>query len=124
MMGYLSFGRGVSDVLLRPFTVRAKKTWVTETDRLQNSETTPQAIFCASCGGPLGSEKEESGCVRLYKWNLRLRRANNTAWQTLQMQTIVCAQLLELIETQATYKVLVYSGVVEDAKKALLVSSI
>ena len=38
------------------------------------------------------------------------------------MQEIVSAQLLALIEEQATYKFMIYSGDIEKVKEALFVS--
>lgn len=43
-------------------------------------------------------------------------------WETYSVQEIVSAQLLALIEEQATYKFLAYSGDLETSKDALLVS--
>lgn len=43
-------------------------------------------------------------------------------WETYSVQEIVSAQLLALIEEQATYKLLAYSGDLETSKDALLVS--
>ena len=98
------------------------KLWETDTDCPQNSKPIPQWVICESCEEPLGIDEAESGGVRLYKWNLCLRIGKDAVWQTLQVQTIVCAQLLALIEGQATSKFLVYSGRVEDAREALMVS--
>jgi len=78
-------------------------------------------LVCALCGEALGVDEEESGVVRLYKWNLRLRHGDDASWQTLPVQKIICAKLLALIEGQATYQFLIYSGKIEEAQKALMV---
>ena len=122
MMGYLTFGGSPLNVSLRPFTDCTSKPWVTYADHLQNNKYTPHSLVCKSCGGPLGVDEEGGRCARLYKWNLCLRHGKNAAWQTLPVQRIICAKLLALIEGQATYKFLVYSGEIEDAQAALTVS--
>ena len=79
--------------------------------------------MCESCGAPLGVDEEENGVVRLYKWNICLRDAKDTPWEALPVQRIISARLLGLIESQATYKFLIFSGMIEDAKEALMVSN-
>ncbi len=89
---------------------------------MQNSKGALQYLMCESCGEPLGADERESGGVRLYKWNIRLRHGKDMAWQALPVQRIISAKLLGLIESQATYKFLIYSGRIEEAKEALMVS--
>jgi len=79
-------------------------------------------ITCVSCNGPVGAEEKRAGTLRLFKWNLALQRAQDCIWETLSVQEIVSAQLIALIEYQATTKFLTYSGNIEDAEDALLVS--
>ncbi len=98
------------------------KSWVTNTDHLQDSNYASQSLVCTSCGEPLGVDEDQSGGVRLYKWNLRLRHGTDAAWQTLPVQKIICAKLLALIDGQATYKFLMYGGKIDEAQEALMVS--
>ena len=46
------------------------------------------------------------------------------AWEDHQVQQFLCSQFLALIESQATYKYVVYDGVLEDLVDALLVGAI
>ncbi len=76
--------------------------------------------------------------MRLFKWALALqssdkrlskfvtafKRSGEGGWKTFSIQRIVAAQLLALIEESAVYKFLCYSGDVEEAKDALLVSDL
>lgn len=81
-------------------------------------------------------DKGVVGSVRLFKWALALqnsdkrlskfvsafKRSGDGGWKTFSIQRIISAQLLALIEEQAVYKFMCYSGDIEDAKDALLVS--
>ena len=116
-----SCGSAFKMSLFTSFIECAGKIWVTETDHPQNSKLTTQLLVCKSCGQQLGIDEANSGGVRFYKWNLCLRNGKTALWQTLPVQKIICAKLLSLIESQATYKFLVYSGKVEDAQEALMV---
>ena len=102
----------------------AGKLWVTNTDHPQNSKVAPQSLACESCNERLGINDANSGGARLYKWNLSLRTGKDAVWQTLPVQEIVCAKLLALIDGQAIYKFLTYSGNIEDAPEALMVRHI
>ena len=80
-------------------------------------------LKCVSCSEILGSKDEkESSSVRLFKWSVALQRSRDLGWETCSVQEIVSAQLLALIEEQAVYKFLAYSGDADDSKTALFVS--
>ena len=51
-----------------------------------------------------------------------MQLSDDPTWEEYSVQEIVSAQLLALIEEQATYKFVVYSGNVEEVQEALLVS--
>jgi len=50
-----------------------------------------------------------------------VQRSHGNIWETYSVEEIISAQMLALIEDQATYKFLTYSGNIENAKDALLV---
>ena len=79
-------------------------------------------LECSSCKLSVGIDDEKLSCIKLYKWSVALQRSKDAEWETNSVQTIVSAQLLAWITEQATYKVLAFSGVLEDAEEALLVS--
>ena len=102
----------------------------------QQTNSPEHLLVCTECKQPVGIEdKGVVGSVRLFKWALALqssdkrlskfvsafKRSGDGAWKTNSIQRIVGAQLLALIEEQAVYKFLCYSGDIEDAKDALLV---
>ncbi len=62
-----------------------------------------------------------NGVIRLFKWNIRLRRGKHSAWESPPLQKFICAQLLSLVGSQATHKFLAYSRAPEDVKEALQV---
>ena len=76
--------------------------------------------------------------VRIFKWSVALQnpekrlskivssfqRSKDGNGRTFSIQRIVSAQLLALIEELAVYKFLIFSGDIEDAKEALLVSNL
>lgn len=53
-----------------------------------------------------------------------MRETENVAWEDHQVQQFLCSQFLALIESQATYKYVVYNGILEDSVDALSVSAI
>ncbi len=78
-------------------------------------------MVCSSCGDLVGEHEKRNGTLRLYKWSLAVQRSYGNIWETYSVQEIMSAQMLALVEDQATYKFLTYSGNIEDAKDALLV---
>ena len=64
----------------------------------------------------------ERDFLRLFKWGIALQRSRVLDWETCSVQEIVSAQLLALVEDQAAYKFLAYTGDVQDSKTALMVS--
>ena len=94
------------------------------TDFLQQSENTPRSAICASCKAPVATIEEDQGCVQLDKWSLCIRENENMAWEEHQVQQLLCSQFLALIESQATYKYVVYNGIPEDSVDALSVGAI
>ena len=82
-------------------------------------------LNCVSCCEIVGVEDEkESSSVRLFKWSLALQRSKELDWETCSVQEVLSAQLLALIEDQAAYRFLAYSGDVNDAKTALMVGEL
>lgn len=71
----------------------------------------------------MGAREKREGTLRLYKWSLAVQRFHGNIWETYSLQEIISAQLLALIADLGTYKFLVYSGNMQDAKDALLVCS-
>ena len=47
-----------------------------------------------------------------------------TAWEEHQVQNFICSRFLALIESQAVYKYIAYSGNIEENGDALLVSAV
>ena len=64
---------------------------------------------------------EELGCFRLDKWNLRLRRGVNAAWEQNDVENFICAQLLELMDAQGVRKFVAYRGELSEASEGLMV---
>ena len=81
-------------------------------------------LACSSCRELVGQEEKKAGTFRLYKWSLAVQRTEGNIWETYSVQEILSAQLLALIEDQAMYKFLAFSGAIENAQEALLVSEI
>ena len=50
--------------------------------------------------------------------------SRNMAWEAYEVQEFLCLRLLALIESQAVYKFLVYSGILEMPENASLVCTI
>lgn len=69
-------------------------------------------------------EEKKGQNFRLFKWSLAVQRSHDSLWETYSVQEIVSAQLLAMIEDQATFKFLAYSGNLEESKDALLVSKL
>ena len=79
-------------------------------------------LKCISCHEILGVRNtQERYSVRLFKWSVTLRRSRGLDWETCSVQEIVSAQLLALIEDQAAYRFLAYTGDAEDSNTALMV---
>lgn len=81
-------------------------------------------LVCSSCHEVIGTEEKRARTLRLYKWSLAVQRDLGGIWETYSVQEIVSAQLLALIEEQATHKFLAYDGSIEDANGALVVSEL
>lgn len=79
-------------------------------------------LKCVSCCEIVGINEEEGYSVRLFKWSVAVQRSREMDWETCSVQEIVSAQILALIEDQAAYKFLAYSGNAEESKTALMVS--
>lgn len=80
-------------------------------------------LNCISCRETVGvGDEKERHSLGLFKWSVALQRSRDLDWETCSVQEIVSAQLLALIEDQAAYRFLAYSGDSEDSKTALLVS--
>lgn len=78
-------------------------------------------LNCISCGEIVGIRgKKERDSLRLFKWGIALQRSRELDWETCSVQEIVSAQLLVLIEDQAAYKFLAYTGNARDSKTALM----
>jgi len=58
----------------------------------------------------------------LDKWNIALQPAGHSIWEQYPPQNFVCAQLLELVQSQAISKFLAHSGSSQDVRGAILVS--
>ena len=89
---------------------------------LQRDAISETAVQCASCHGLLGDYERSSESIKLFKWALSLRIRRDWAWREYKAQNLICAQLLELIRSQAVYKFVAHGGDTEDAAKAVLVS--
>ena len=80
-------------------------------------------LNCSSCREIVGvKDKKERCSLGLFKWSVALRRSRELDWETCSVQEIVSAQLLALIEDQAAYRFLAYTGDVENSKTAVMVS--
>ena len=80
-------------------------------------------LNCFSCGVAVGvKDKKEINSVQLFKWSVALQRSRELDWETCSAQEVVSAMLLALIEDQAVYKFLAFTGDLEDSKTALMVS--
>ena len=79
-------------------------------------------LKCSNCQRFVGVKDPNDGTFRLFKWNIKVQLSDDPTWEEYSVQEIVSAQLLALIEEQATYRFVVYSGNVEEVQEALLVS--
>ena len=79
-------------------------------------------LKCISCGEAVGvKDKKEINSLQLFKWSVALQRSRELDWETCSVQKVVSAKLLALIEDQAVYKFLAYTGDLKDSKAALMV---
>lgn len=92
------------------------------TDHSQRTENSTCNLECMTCSEAMGIEESGLESVKLFKWSACIRDAEDRDWEALPVQNILCAQLLAMIESRAIYKFLAYSGDVEDAEQAILVS--
>lgn len=67
-------------------------------------------------------DENEINSLQLFKWSVALQRSRELDWETCSVQEVVSAKLLALIEDQAVYKFLAYTGDIKDSKTALMVS--
>lgn len=67
-------------------------------------------------------EEGKGSSLRLFKWSLALQRSRELDWETCSVQEIVGAQLLAVIEEQATYQFLAYTAGADKSQTALMVS--
>ena len=79
-------------------------------------------VKCDNCMASLGVLDSGFEGVRLYKWSVLVRRANDAEWQQNLVQNFVCAQLLELIESQNVRHFVAFCGKPREATQGLLVS--
>ena len=77
---------------------------------------------CVSCHKSLGIRDDISGALRIYKWSVILQYTQDAAWESYPARFFISAQLLSLIDSQAVYKFLAYSGDLDRSKDATLVS--
>lgn len=103
----------------------------------KQSNSAESLLACTECKQPVGVEdKAAAGSVRLFKWSVAIQnqdkrfskfmssfqRNRDYGWTVFSIQRIMAAQLLALIDEQAVYRFLLYSGDMEEAKDALMVS--
>ena len=80
-------------------------------------------LKCNLCGEAVGvKDKKEINSLQLFKWSIALQRSKELNWETCSVQEVVSAKLLALIEDQAVYKFLAYTGDLKDSQTALMVS--
>ena len=79
-------------------------------------------LKCSNCQRFVGIRDPKDGTSRLFKWSVKVQLSDDPTWEEYSIQEIVSAQLLALIEEQATHKFVVYSRNVEEVQEALLVS--
>lgn len=91
---------------------------------LQHVQDSQSPIRCASCKVSVGTTGGTRGCIQLDKWSLCIRNNGETTWEEHQTQNFVCSRLLALIESQAIYKYIAYSGNIAETGDALLVSAV
>lgn len=77
---------------------------------------------CQSCQKSIGRNSDDPvGAYRLHKWNLAVKRHVNTDWETNDIQSLLCTQLLELADSQASKRFLLRGSGGEDQVKSLMV---
>ena len=79
--------------------------------------------MCSKCEVPLGSKDDSLNRLGLHKWSVLVRRAADTAWEQNNLENFICAQLLELMDSQGVKKFVTFHGKLGDATDGLLVRS-
>lgn len=85
-------------------------------------ETPFIGLLCTGCNAILGFQDHSANGFRLYKSSVSLKPSGTSAWESFPATTFICAQLLAVIESQATRKFVLHSGANSDTD-AHLVSS-
>lgn len=78
-------------------------------------------IRCESCQSTLGSYDEHSRSVRLDMWSTIINSDGKSGWIEHSIQKLLCARMLELIDSQAVYRFLAYDNSLERSINSILV---
>ena len=89
---------------------------------MQGGSSNNPIVSCIHCQAPLGLEDPMLEGIRLHKWSIALGNTDHTVWERYPTQIFVSAQLLELLDYQATRNFVAYSGSIAEAREGLLVS--
>ncbi|PLB38308.1 HECT-type E3 ubiquitin transferase [Aspergillus candidus] len=80
-----------------------------------DSKPEPETIVCENCNALIGVEDTVSQGWRLFKTNISASKRdpdnpNGMVWETQSVETVVAAQLLELIERESARRFVVHCG--------------
>lgn len=85
------------------------------TDSQQPETSIPEGphvigLLCTGCNAILGFQDQSPNGFRLYKSSVSLKPSGTSTWENFPATTFICAQLLAVIESQATRKFVLHSG--------------
>ena len=77
-------------------------------------------MSCSACGELVGAKDDDLPLIKLRKWSVVVRQAASAAWEQNRVENFICAQLLELMDSQGIRKFMAYHGGLENAVEGLL----
>ena len=81
-------------------------------------------VHCTGCDILLGFQDKTAQGWRLYKWSLAVIPSHAAGTEIFALESILCTQLLALIDAQAVRKFVVHNGGTEDEATGILASPI
>jgi len=77
-------------------------------------------LCCSSCGTGIGSGSQTEKSYRLFKSRLAVRPGRDRESEVFPTSTVICAQLLSLIESSVSRKVIVHTDMEQETTGLLL----
>lgn len=113
---------GYSDTAFRKERYRQAAEEQADRFQLAETQTGESLVECHNCRRPIGRTCDDpAGAYRLHKWNVAVKRETGTSWETNDIQSLLCTQLLELSDSQASKRFLLRGPGIEDQVKPILV---